>query len=384
MARTSRLQHEHDLQLARKRTRDAAENFRAKVERVVGSDESSWLGQILADGQPAAEEWDTEDHQAAAELMNSAAEAVRRTRERAGAVAWEPYPGPLAADMLQTGLPLNRKERYYTGTVLPMIVGSDDFIHLHRLLHLCGLHGVQLEGSGVHGKPKVQFYTEYSFAESVMTPTDHARFEDRPVERDTPDVVVVGPDWLLAIEAKVFHRPSRQALKTQMDRQRVMVDYWTRKLDLCPNRVSHVLLLPADLAADRPGLDHPVVTWEQVGQAYKKVAPVYWLDILKTALSGYGALSSAEPTFRGNADDMLTGEQIYERYHHKTLDYPWMGRSGGVVGKALAKDLASGDWRTRSYELRHEPLPGNPNWFPVRDFVLKAKRVDEHTADSDS
>jgi hypothetical protein len=38
--------------------------------------------------------------------------------------------------MIATGLPLNRKERYYTGTVLPLIICADDFAPFHRLTDL--------------------------------------------------------------------------------------------------------------------------------------------------------------------------------------------------------------------------------------------------------
>ncbi len=46
-------------------------------------------------------------------------------------------------------LPLNRKERYYTGTVLPMIVCCDEFAHFGRFLRLCGVpDGAVVAGPG--------------------------------------------------------------------------------------------------------------------------------------------------------------------------------------------------------------------------------------------
>ena len=44
----------------------------------------------------------------------------------------------------QHGLPFNRKERYFTGTVLPFIVASDGFAHFDRFLRMCGVEGVVL------------------------------------------------------------------------------------------------------------------------------------------------------------------------------------------------------------------------------------------------
>ena len=37
--------------------------------------------------------------------------------------------------------------------------------------------------------------------------------------------MLAGPDWLLAVEAKMFHDPDSQALNAQLARQRVVIDY---------------------------------------------------------------------------------------------------------------------------------------------------------------
>ena len=39
-------------------------------------------------------------------------------------------------DLLDVVLPMNRKERYFTGTVLPALLCSDNLAHLHRLASL--------------------------------------------------------------------------------------------------------------------------------------------------------------------------------------------------------------------------------------------------------
>ncbi|MDC3956272.1 hypothetical protein KEG38_20595 [Polyangium jinanense] len=39
-------------------------------------------------------------------------------------------------------------------------------------------------------------------------------------------------------------------------------------------------------------------------------------------------------------------------------------------GPELAKDLATGTWRTQHYECRSKAM-GNPNWFTVVEFVAK-------------
>lgn len=365
--------------------RDAADQLRSQIHRVAGNgDGSSWLDQLAADGELQSQRrWTGDEHRAVADLLRVVMQKLRTLRQNTGNLGlgqsreyWHAQ-----EDMSGAYLPVNRKERYYTATVLPMVVASDDFATLPRLLSLCGLPATKIELVGPGEVPRVQFFTEYSFADSVMTEADRARFTDRPSEADTPDLVLVGSDWLLAIEAKMFHRPSSRALEEQMRRQRVMVDYWTHKLRLEPDRVKHVLLLPAGLARSRSDLSVPVVTWEDVVDSYAPVAPSYWVHVLRAALERYPQLASPEPTFGTNADAVLTGQEIIDAYHADDLQYAWIGRRGGLDGAALKADLVEGKVRGRSYEVRRDPLPSNRNWFSVTDFVAKVRWQEKFSAD---
>ncbi len=84
-------------------------------------------------------------------------------------------------------LPINRKERYYTGTVLPMIVACDGFKHLNRFLELCGAPSkVAVEADPA--SCNIEFFTEYSLKESLRGGAEK-RFSD-PAGKDTPDLVI--------------------------------------------------------------------------------------------------------------------------------------------------------------------------------------------------
>ncbi len=152
------------------------------------------------------------------------------------------------ADLADHGLPFNRKERFFTGTVLPAIVTGDNFSHLGRLLELCGLTPSPVHADGV---ALVQFFTEYGFTESlVKTRAASERFPGSPRGKDTPDLMVytsAPPARLLAIEAKVYDRPSAAQLNEQLGRQRPLVKYlvgrlgvgagnWARTWPCCPSR----------------------------------------------------------------------------------------------------------------------------------------------------
>ena len=321
-------------------------------------------------------QWPPGRAQDIAELLLASAEQIRHIRAMGPPLADGPHEpaGKALAAAAHTRLPMNRKERYYTGSVLPGLITENGLAHLHRFLRLCGLPEVAAQyrkGGRLMGDQDVQVFTEYSFAESVYTDEDKQRFDDRPRERDTPDVVICGPDWLVSVEAKMYHRPTRNALARQSSRQQVLVEYWTRHFGLDPARVAQVLLLPEKFAAARQPLQLPVVTWEQVRDAYDVVGDAYWYGVLREALARYEDLASPEPTFRGNADELLTGQEIVEGHADATLPYEWVGCSGGLNGKLFADDIASGHWREREYEVRVEELAGAHNWFPVAEFVAR-------------
>ena len=293
----------------------------------------------------------------AAALIEVMTERIRYTR-----------PAITASDDGHAGshwLPLNRKERYFTATVLPMICASDGFAHVGRLLQLCGLPEVAVQ-AGLDGDQELVFYTEYGFAESVFTEADRARWPD-PAEGDTPDVVIAGDDWLVAIEAKMFHNPSHAGLEAQMARQAKLVDYWSSKRHMDPRRVAHVLLLPRDLAAETQPASR-YITWEQVRDTYAAVAPRYWVRQLNLALAAYAELRSKAPT--ANDEARYTGQKIVERHAAGEFQYDHVGRAGGASGKLLAGDVSSGTWRERVYQVRSGPPAGNnPHWMTLADFL---------------
>ena len=45
-----------------------------------------------------------------------------------------------------------------------------------------------------------------------------------------------------------------------------------------------------------------------------------------------------------------------------------MGRQGGLGGDLLDADIASGSWRTHTYEVSRQETPANGNWFTIEEF----------------
>jgi hypothetical protein len=317
----------------------------------------------------------------AAALLQVAAESARYSREALGALrkdgTWTTEgPVRIVRDAAERRLPFNRKERYFTGTVFPMVVASDGFAHLDRLLDLCGLDGVHVE-PGLNAEQDLQFFTEYSFRESIFSAADRARFVDPPEGGDTPDIVVCGSDWLLAIEAKMYDQPTVVSLNTQLSRQWAFVAYWADALGIASGRVAHVALLPAALSRRLGDLVRPTLTWEALADTFRDVAPRYWLGQLDYANTA-GLAADATAQFGANAHGHRTGQEILDGHRYPgpsdltDLDpraaFDYMGRGGGLDGKALSEDIATGRWRTQTYEVRQGDAP-NPNWFLIEDFL---------------
>jgi hypothetical protein len=277
-------------------------------------------------------------------------------------------------DELLKQLPLNRKERFYTGTVFPAIVGADEFAHLHRFLELVHLPAMPVTGDPL--TTRMLFFTEYGLKESMLG----GQFDALPeIEgRDTPDIVIYfAPDAnddgaLIGIEAKMFHRPSKAALETQLAVQRTMLEGIARSMQLPPPVL--VALLPAPLR-DRLGtLAAPTVTisWEDIADTFRDCAPEYWIGMLDQARDRYKDLASSDTV---HAEAHLTGLEILAQSSSGSAEYRWMGRQGGLHGTALEADFDQlGAWRERSYQVRTTPPPGTKaNWFEIRDFTRRAQ-----------
>lgn len=299
-------------------------------------------------------------------LAETAGETARAACELA-----ELQGGYDAASVVETQavelLPLNRKERFYTGTVLPVIIAADGFAHLDRFLALCGIDNV-VTSPRRDGGPPCQLITEYNFAESLIGASDD-RWQRKVRFGDTPDLVLAASDFLIAIEGKVFDRPTRAELELQVARQRELIDEWADVLAIADDRVRHVALLPDQLVVEVGAVTGAeIVTWQQIVDAYRIVGPAYWVAVLDVACSRWSKLAAKPRIFGQNADARLTGEAVVALVDQTIVEYGYVGRTGGATG-AVHDDVANGAWRTRLYEVRRDPLPGNPNWMSVGEFI---------------
>jgi len=280
-------------------------------------------------------------------------------------------------DLVKVELPLNRKERFFTGTVFPMLVCRDNFRYFNLFTSLInGCRGLKISIN----PPNIQFFTEYSLVESIITKSDRNRFPNSPKTKDTPDIIalITGiPKTLLSIEAKMYDVPDAYELKTQMDAQRKHIDYLKERLNI--GMTYQCALLPQKLADavsyQKNGFhyilesEYQVITWEALLQKFGQVFPDdYFLNLLKLALDSYSDLVS-HSWVSSSCEQKLCGRDIYQKSKLGTLNMKIMGRDKGLNGEPLKRDIESGKWKTHQYETSSKDSLPSDNWFSISDFI---------------
>jgi hypothetical protein len=288
--------------------------------------------------------------------------------------------------LLAERLPLNRKERFFTGTILPAIIGARGFGHVDLLLRRLGMEPAT--ASWRPADTSVQFFTEYGFAESLVGAATK-RFPTVPAGKDTPDAILYIDEpeaHLIAIEAKVFHVPSKPALQSQLAVQRTLLQGMAADLGrLRPDgdvpQLTHIALLPAQLAKKVGQLTVPTLTWQELADLYRDVAEPYWLAILNHAMTNY---HDYVPENGGgkNAHAMLLGADIVSGFGSGDLEYDHVGCNGGLTGKVFKALVTDGGWRSRSFQVRRGPLDKpHKSWFTVGEFIRGLGELVPHTSD---
>ena len=277
-----------------------------------------------------------------AELSSVIADLRYESGEELAAI----QPSATIDELMAIGLPLNRKERFYTGTVLPALMCADGMAAMQRFLDLVDLPNPDLD-EGAEGS--IQFFTEYSVVESAVG-HHKERFASKPGPKDTPDLVILmtKPEpVLLAIEAKMFDRPSRNDMLMQLDRQRIqledLVKALRREKTLSTLTSKHVALLPRRLGEaygelEVGGESMTVVTWESVRDAYRASEQTYFWAMLDYALRKYDDLVSKFGVEHGTR----TGARLVRAFLAGETEWSHMGVQSGLHGTRLTDLIGSG------------------------------------------
>ncbi len=265
-------------------------------------------------------------------------------------------------DTLKYALPMNRKERFYTGTVLPSLLFHNGFSNLYRFLE--AIPGFPSEVNEKTTGDRFVFYTEYNLKESAGTRNVGVEILART--NDTPDVVmhVLHPaELFVVIEAKMFQRLTQDVFNTQMRAQKEAVINRLEEQHH-PERVFHVALLPSKLGF-RDTDEYTVVNWEFfVDNRALDLRGNHFYPYLKFALQHYNDLRSVASVIH-----RVPGSAIYnERNPDRNL---WVGRSGGR--DVIEEDVRSGKWKRILYAVSSgegPPRGGRKgNWLTSEEFA---------------
>jgi len=194
--------------------------------------------------------------------------------------------------ILKTELPLNRKERFYTGTVLPALLFHNGLENFYRFLD--SIEGFPHEINEVATGDNFLFYTEYNLRESAGD-RNIGRKINAPTN-DTPDIVVMilkPVKVFIIIEAKMFAKVSQEDLRRQILRQKKYVGNILKEEFLLEDKDFYYLaLVPKGLGIGST-TEYQVVNWEFfIDNEHLDVQDNLFYNYLKSALKNYKKLVS--------------------------------------------------------------------------------------------
>jgi hypothetical protein len=227
-------------------------------------------------------------------------------------------------------LPLNRKERFYTGTVLPAIICYDNFRYLNRFLKLIRDFNKELKIFPDCDKNNVLFQTEYSFKESIHEVQFKNKFKDNFETKDTPDLVILitEPERILFVgEAKMFDNVKPYKLSKQMQNQEWFIKALQNELNINKKNCYHFALVPKKLVPDKQNFNYPVVYWEEIIDSYRDLLEnAHFFNVLCIAIDKFEELrGKGVISYGNNMNDRWSGEKIVDQ-HNSGLRF-WVGRS---------------------------------------------------------
>lgn len=264
-------------------------------------------------------------------------------------------------------LPINRKERFYTGTVLPSLLFHCGQGNLYKFFQLIRdfPETINEQATG----DSFLFYTEYNLKQSAGQRNVGLKMD--VAFNDTPDVLILvlkPVPALIAIEAKVFADVSQGCMDEQMVRQaEIVLAPIAKACGVTAQHVFHIALVPQKLKLVSTA-SWQVLNWEVfLDTSHFNLAGNHFYNYLRFALEHYDHLVSLASWNPQTASGEWSGEQI--RQAVQAGECVWVGRKGGE--EAIRADIAGGRWQYRSYYINSKkPKNGRPgNWISGERFV---------------
>lgn len=274
-----------------------------------------------------------------------------------------------------------RSERYFTATLLPLILVHDDFRGLRRFVELIERR-THTEHDG-HGAVRAKRAPDYRFDDVELITEFHIARDlshyggvladggdgdgdgSGPEKRDAPDLVIVLGRELIVIEAKFFVLFSLAKLQQQLHSQRRQVRHlFAARPELRAWR--HVALLPNEFH----GLEcDGLILWDDIAALSREVlGPTHYVTRrLDAALARYPRASGAGARERNYESTLSLDVALGRcREHGNAIA---IGHLGGEADlRARGSEFA----RTKAWKWRRADTGGaiDPsNWIPGARFL---------------
>ena len=287
-------------------------------------------------------------------------------------------------------LPLNRKEKFYTATILPHLICYDNFKYFERFTSLIPGFPSNIE---IKPNPKdnnILFLTEFSLTESLKDRSLNVKFQDVPKSKETPDLVVLITEpekILIVVEAKMYSSSDSFSLAKQMDDQKKIINSIKKTLSINEKNIFHIGLVPSKMITKSVMNKYNIVYWEEILNAYRDIlVNDYFFNVLDLALEKYDILVSKNvygSTYGKNMDVKLSGLEIVKL--HKEGKRFWVGRNRGLHGPEFQNDVRTGNWEKFEYEVNITASnPPNHNWFSSAEFINAVEKQSGSFSRSDN
>jgi hypothetical protein len=270
-------------------------------------------------------------------------------------------------------LPINRKERFYTGTVLPSLLFHNGLSNFYNFLEK--INGFPREVNENATRDNFLFYTDYNLKESAG---DRNVGRKIPTEKGyTPDIVIeilTPKKVFIIVEAKMFEKISQSKLNEQIIEQKKHVaEPLKKEFPLENNQIFHIALVPKALRI-RDEKFYQVINWEFfIDNQELDVVNNYFYNYLKFALDNYKRLVEKKSGQANTVEGHMNGAEVYRRGVNG--ESFWVGR-GRRKGKAtrgrieIEEEIKSNRWDREEYNINFTSLgPPTSNWISVKEFI---------------
>lgn len=189
--------------------------------------------------------------------------------------------------------------------------------------------------------------------------------QGQPVSpKRTFDLCLLSDQAIILIEAKAQQDfDLDQISQLRSDRHSVAEETGVKRVLLLGLASSHCAPSPAVTKV----FDAPLLTWLELARRYGGDPILLRADHIYEA----GTWASSG---KNNEGGHMTGLEMVDAYRAGKRFF--VGRSGGINGPLLEKDVASGAWKTQRYETNATAtVAPNRNWFSLEEFIRKVRVI---------